>query len=233
MIRLATACQIVALAVAALSSGGALAADEELTARGNEPSWRLDISASAVAFEAPGLGLAFEAPITSRDTADGRPRVMAQAGGETLELTIIERLCADVMTGMPFPIGVEVSYGGRTFKGCGGEIMTAIEGGWRVIRLGTELLPQGVTATVVIDREGRASGRSGCNRFTSAYTLSGEGLSFGQIAGTRMACPPAKMDTERRFLDLLQKVTRVTPGENGQLRLMAGDEQAMVLDRAD
>ena len=111
--------------------------------------------------------------------------------------------------------------------------MTAIEGGWRVIRLGTELLPQGVTATIVFDREGRASGRSACNRFTGAYTLSGEGLSFGQIAGTRMACPPAEMDTERRFLDLLQKVTRVTPGENGQLRLMAGDEQAMVLDRAD
>jgi heat shock protein HslJ len=48
-----------------------------------------------------------------------------------------------------------------------------------------------------------------------------------------MACPPAEMDTERRFLELLQSVTRVTPGENGQLRLMAGDEQAMVLDRAD
>jgi uncharacterized membrane protein len=233
LIRRLTAFHVMALAAVVLTAGGAGAADEKLTARGNEPSWRLDISADAVAFEAPGLGLAFKAPVTSRDTADGRPRVTAQAGGETLELTVTERLCADTMTGMPFPIGVEVSYGGRTFKGCGGDIMTAIEGGWRVIRLGTELLPQGVTATVVFDREGRASGRSGCNRFTGAYTLSGEGLSFGQIAGTRMACPPAEMDTERRFLDLLQKVTRVTPGENGQLRLMAGDEQAMVLDRAD
>jgi uncharacterized membrane protein len=233
LIRLRTAFHVVALAAAVLTAGGALAADEKLTARGNEPSWRVDISASAVAFEAPGLGLTFEAPITSRDTKDGRPRIVAQARGETLEMIVTERPCADLMTGMPFPIGVEVSYSGRTFKGCGGEIMTAIEGGWRVIRLGTDLLPQGVIATVVFDREGRASGRSGCNRFTGTYTLSGEGLSFGQIAGTRMACPPAEMDTERRFLDLMQKVTRATPGENGQLRLMAGDEQAMVLDRAD
>jgi heat shock protein HslJ/uncharacterized membrane protein len=222
-----------ALTAAALTAGGAVAADEKLTARGNEPSWRLDISADALAFEAPGLGLSFEAPVTARDTKDGRSRIVAQARGETLEMFVTERPCADLMTGMPFPVGVEVSYSGRSFTGCGGDIMTAIEGGWRVIRLGSEPLPQGVTATVVFDREGRASGRSGCNRFTGAYTLSGEGLSFGQIAGTRMACPPAEMETERRFLDLLQKVTRATPGENGQLRLMAGDEQAMVLDRAD
>ena len=41
------------------------------------------------------------------------------------------------------------------------------------------------------------------------------------------------MQTEQRFLDLLKKITRATPGENAQLRLMAGDDQAMVLDRAD
>lgn len=225
--------RIITLAAAVLAPGWASAAENTLTARGNEPFWRLDVSAASVDFEVMGQDVAFKAPITSRETADGRPRIIAEADGKRLELTVTERLCADTMSGMPFPVGVEVSFGGATFQGCGGEIMTAIEGGWRVIRLGDDLLPQGVIATVVFDREGRASGRSGCNRFNGSYTLSGEGLAFGPIAGTRMACPPAEMDTERRFLDLLQKVTRVTPGENGQLRLMAGDEQAMVLDRAD
>jgi uncharacterized membrane protein len=228
-----TAFRIMTLAAAVLAPGLASAAEDTLTARGNEPFWRLEVTAGSVAFEVMGQDIAFKAPITSRETADGRPRIVADADGKRLELIVTERLCADTMSGMPFPVGIDVSYGGQTFKGCGGEIMTAIEGGWRVIRLGNDLLPQGVTATVVFDREGRASGRSGCNRFTGGYQLSGEGLSFGQIAGTRMACPPAESETEQRFLDLLQKVTRVTPGENGQLRLMAGDEQAMVLDRAD
>ena len=228
-----TAFRIMTLAAAVLAPGLASAAEDTLTARGNEPFWRLEVTAGSVAFEVMGQDIAFKAPITSRETVDGHPRIVANADGKRLELIVTERLCADTMSGMPFPVGIEVSYGGQTFQGCGGEIMTAIEGGWRVIRLGNDLLPQGVTATVVFDSEGRASGRSGCNRFTGGYQLSGEGLSFGQIAGTRMACPPAESETEQRFLDLLQKVTRVTPGENGQLRLMAGDEQAVVLDRAD
>ena len=117
-----------------------------------------------------------------------------------------------MMTGMPFPIGVEVSYAGRTFQGCGGEIMTAIEGGWRVIRLGGSPLPEGVIVTIEFGPEGRVSGRTGCNRFTGRYTLTGEGLSFSPLGVTRMACPSPQMETEQRFLDLIQKVTRATPG---------------------
>jgi hypothetical protein len=41
------------------------------------------------------------------------------------------------------------------------------------------------------------------------------------------------METEQQFLDLLKTITRATPGDNAQLRLMSGDDQAMVLDRAD
>ena len=224
---------LAAVLAAVLDAGAAHAAEDSLTARGNEPSWRLDVSAAGVAFEAPGLGLTFKAPAAARDMLDGRPRIIAEAGGERLEATVVEKPCADMMTGMPFPIGVEVSYAGRTFQGCGGEIMTAIEGGWRVIRLGGSPLPEGVIVTIEFGPEGRVSGRTGCNRFTGGYTLTGEGLSFSPLGVTRMACPSPQMETEQRFLDLIQKVTRATPGENRQLRLMAGDDQAMVLDRAD
>jgi heat shock protein HslJ/uncharacterized membrane protein len=218
---------------AVLTAGASHAADDSLTARGNEPSWRLDVSAAGIDFEAPGLGLTFKAPVAARDVQDGRPRIIAEAGGERLEAMVIEQPCADTMTGMPFPTGVEVSYAGRTFQGCGGEIMTAIEGGWRVIRLGGSLVPEGAVVTIEFGKEGRVSGRSGCNRFNGGYTLTGEGLSFGPLRVTRMACPEPQMETEQRFLDLIQKVSRATPGENRQLWLMAGDEQAMVLDRAD
>jgi heat shock protein HslJ/uncharacterized membrane protein len=221
-----------ALALVAVS-GAVSAAEETLRARGNEPFWQLTLSGEGIAFEAPGQELSFKAPSFKRGVVDGHPSITASEGGKTLEARVTQRMCADTMSGMPFPVGVEVSFEGKRFSGCGGEIMTAIEGGWRVIRLGDAMPPEGVTVTIMFDREGRVSGRSGCNRFSGGYTLTGEGLSFGNMAVTRMACPPPMMETEHQFLDLLKKITRATPGDNAQLRLMSGDDQAMVLDRAD
>lgn len=221
---------VLALLLAAPASA---AADEVLRARGQEPSWELRIEGERLSFSAPGLGLSFAAPSTKREITDGRPRLVARSDEGELTVDVIERMCADSMSGMPFPIGVEVTFAGREFSGCGGEMMTAIEGGWRVIRMGDALLPEGVTMTIVFGTDGRVSGRSGCNRFAGAYTLSGEGLRFGDAAVTRMACEERVMEAERKFLDHLRRVTRVTPGENGQLALMAGDEAVLVLDRAD
>jgi len=217
-----------ALALLAVVLGATQASAESLTARGNEPSWRLDIGASELTFELLGSA-PVTAPITSRELADGHPRIVAGP----LDVKIIQRLCADQMTGMPFPVGVEVSHAGQIFKGCGGEIITAIEGGWRVIRLEGAPPPEDAMITIEFARDGSVAGKSGCNRFFGDYTVSGEGLAFGPIAGTFMACPPPVMETEQRVLDLFKKITRVTPGENAQLVLMAGDTPAMVLDRAD
>lgn len=220
-------------AASAADVTGTPAAEETLRARGNEPSWLLTLSGGGVTFEAPGQDIAFKAATFRRDVVDGHPRITADEGGKMLEAKITEKMCADTMSGMPFPIGVVVSFAGKQFTGCGGEIMTAIEGGWRVIRLGQDMPPEGVTVTISFAPDGTVSGRSGCNRFTGPYSLSGEGLSFGNLALTRMACPEPQMQTERRVLELLASITRATPGDSAQLRLMAGDSQAMVLDRAD
>jgi heat shock protein HslJ/uncharacterized membrane protein len=226
---------VLAIGALALVSAAtaAPAAEETLRARGNEPSWLLTLSGDGVTFDAPGQDLTFKAPSFRREVVDGHPHIIAGEGERTLEAKITERMCADTMSGMPFPVGVEVTFAGKQFTGCGGEIMTAIEGGWRVIRLGDGMPPEGVTVTIAFAPDGTVSGSSGCNRFTGSYTLSGEGLTFGDMASTRMACPMPQMETEQRFLDLLAKITRATPGDNAQLRLMAGDDQAMVLDRAD
>jgi heat shock protein HslJ len=37
--------------------------------------------------------------------------------------------------------------------------------------------------------DGRVSGSDGCNRLTGPYTVKGEAITFGPIAGTQMACP--------------------------------------------
>lgn len=215
-------------AIMCIAAFGSAASAESLVARGNEPFWRLEIGADALTFEPMGEP-AVKAPIETRSVVDGHPRIVA--GG--IEVTVIEKLCADTMTGMAFPVGVEVSYGGKSFKGCGGDTMTAIEGGWRIIRLQGDMPPEGMILTIEFGRDGQVGGNSGCNRFGGSFTMTGEGLTLGPLRATRMACPPAQMETEQRVLDLLRKVTRVTPGENAQLMLMAGDEPALVLERAD
>jgi heat shock protein HslJ len=50
------------------------------------------------------------------------------------------------------------------------------------------------------------SGVSGCNQYNASYEASGNEISFGPIAGTQMACPEREMETEARYLQLLESV---------------------------
>jgi len=90
-----------------------------------------------------------------------------------------------------------------------------------------------VIATIAFEAPDKVSGKGGCNRYLGAFKLDAERLAIGPLGATRMACPKEEMDVEKRFLDLAPRVTRATPGENGRMKLMAGDEEAMLLDRFD
>lgn len=55
----------------------------------------------------------------------------------------------------------------------------------------------------------RASGTTGCNRWTASVTWTARGaMRFGPVAATKMACSPALMAQERAFLEALQRTTR-------------------------
>ncbi|WJF92161.1 META domain-containing protein [Paraburkholderia bonniea] len=59
------------------------------------------------------------------------------------------------------------------------------------------------------DGQRRASGYSGCNRYMGMYTLKDGKLSFGPLAGTRMACPgSAGGKLEAPYLDALAHIAR-------------------------
>jgi heat shock protein HslJ len=51
--------------------------------------------------------------------------------------------------------------------------------------------------------DGRVSGFAGCNMFAGPYQLSGESLSFGPLAMTRMACAPG-MNIEGAYANALR-----------------------------
>jgi putative lipoprotein len=50
---------------------------------------------------------------------------------------------------------------------------------------------------------GKVTGSGGCNRLFGSATIAGDALSFGGIGTTRMACAPALMDQEHKFLAAL------------------------------
>lgn len=54
--------------------------------------------------------------------------------------------------------------------------------------------------------ESRASGFSGCNRYTGPFTLAGDSLRFGSIASTRMACPDVGA-VEQNYMSMLAAIT--------------------------
>jgi putative lipoprotein len=60
-----------------------------------------------------------------------------------------------------------------------------------------------VQSTVSIDAAGKLTGSGGCNRLFGSATVAGDSIVFGGIGSTRMACAPAVMDQERKFLAAL------------------------------
>ncbi len=60
-----------------------------------------------------------------------------------------------------------------------------------------------VQSTMRIDAGGKVTGSGGCNRLFGTATVGGNSLAFGGIGTTRMACPPAVMQQESKFLGAL------------------------------
>lgn len=82
---------------------------------------------------------------------------------------------------------------------------------WRAIELAGKALPASNAAReahLIFASGGRVSGSDGCNRITGSYMLKGDVISFGQMAGTQMACVGAA-DVERPFREALKNATRL------------------------
>ncbi len=73
--------------------------------------------------------------------------------------------------------------------------------------------------TFNVATDGAVSGSGGCNRYFSKATVTGENIAFAEIGSTYVQCPPALMNQERKFLDVLGK-TRSYKIEMGKLMLL-------------
>lgn len=105
---------------------------------------------------------------------------------------------------------------------------------WRILEVGDLVLTG--DATLSFDEEGRASGSSGVNRFTAAYSVAGAVLTLGPIAGTRMMGPPELMAEEQAVLAVLSSPLTVLdapvlePGGPDEAEQVLEDEGGLVLE---
>jgi putative lipoprotein len=74
---------------------------------------------------------------------------------------------------------------------------------------------------------GTVSGKSGCNQYNAAYTLSGSSLTVGEIASTKMLCDQYAMDAEQAYLAALKQSATYT-AEGGKLTIYNKDGKEVV-----
>lgn len=127
-------------------------------------------------------------------------------------------------------IGLALGQGSRAAAQAA-SALTGVE--WSAEEVLGQTVPDGAAVTLLLDGQGRAAGRSGCNRFTGGVEIGSGTMRFGQMAGTRMACPEPLMELEQRVLSALQGTRLFTmDGSRSKLRLLdEGGTTVMVLTR--
>jgi putative lipoprotein len=74
---------------------------------------------------------------------------------------------------------------------------------WRVIGIGGDPVLADTEVTLSIAADRRAGGKGGCNSYFTETSFDTTPLSFGPVAGTKMACTPATMAQEAAYFAAL------------------------------
>jgi heat shock protein HslJ len=210
------------------------AAAAPLKARGNEPGWLLEIGSLQMRFtSADGsvrMAAATPSPVSLNE--GGGRTYTARTGANAFVAVLRDRVCRDSMSGLPHPLSVQVTAGGRSYSGCGGEPVALLQGAaWMVDDIAGRTMQDRSRVTMSFGSAGEVFGRAACNTYRGSYTVSGEGIAFSRLAGTMMACPPPLMSEERAFHELIVQVKRFDIAADGALMLIAADGRKMTARR--
>lgn len=198
-------------------------------ARGNEPGWHVSLVGEVAEVVADYGEITLEVP---------RPEARAVPGGYEFDmrgadarLRVEDALCHDDMSGMPYPDTARLTLADRVLHGCGGDPVDLLTGGaWQITALGDAALVEPERLSLNFLDAGRVAGSGGCNRIVGGVSLTGEGLHFGPMASTMMACPDPLMEQERRMLDALEQVMAFDLDARGRLLLLAEDRRTVLIE---
>jgi heat shock protein HslJ/uncharacterized membrane protein len=179
-------------------------------ARGNEPSWVLDIDFDSTMKLATLDGLVLEIPsVEGVKAQDGDvTRYAAKSDSGSLIVTLIAGECTDSMSGEMFSHRVRVEVRvkpdeeSQTFEGCGRYVPDfRLNDLWVLTQMHGEAidaatLPKGLPTLELHIVDSRVVGHGGCNNIMGSFSIEWRTIQFGQIAGTMMACPDMTVETE-------------------------------------
>lgn len=123
---------------------------------------------------------------------------------------------------------VSVSSGDTGLQGMAG----IQDGEWRVTQFNNDVAPAPTAPTITFGVDGRAYGSTGCNNFTSEYTLDGNAVSLAPIGVTKRLCDPGLNEQERRFLEVLNSLNRASLSAEGRLILEGAGDLRLVAERS-
>lgn len=104
---------------------------------------------------------------------------------------------------------------------------------WLFVELDGVPVPRGVKATLRM-RDGRASGRAGCNTYGARYHITADGSAeFKQTLSTKMAClqPTGVMRVEQGVFNAFRRATHVTIASGDLVMLDAAGRPLARLQR--
>jgi heat shock protein HslJ len=79
---------------------------------------------------------------------------------------------------------------------------------WKLLKIGQQPVLDDSQPSLQFTQPGQVSGSGSCNRFTGTVTLSGESISFGPLAATRMACADPINAQETQYFYALSTAQR-------------------------
>lgn len=96
-----------------------------------------------------------------------------------------------------------------------GQQHAQLTGNWLVEDIDGRGVIDNAQTTVEFGADGAVSGNSCVNRYSGKTDIENNSLSFGPLAATRKAGPPAMMDQEQRFFKAIDSVTAYKFGDPG------------------
>ncbi|MCX8996930.1 META domain-containing protein [Rhizobiaceae bacterium BDR2-2] len=115
------------------------------------------------------------------------------------------------------------------------DVPATLQGRWLAEDIGGGGVVDRLQTTLEISADGTFFGQGGCNRYRGQLTAEGAAIDFGPAAATRMACPPAAMDQEARFFEVLTGAAGFSYDEETRKLTLSDDagKPLAVLARSD
>ena len=97
----------------------------------------------------------------------------------------------------------------------GDEAHPILKGAWLVEDVDNGGVIDNAEVTIEFSADGKLSGKSACNRYGGDYAYDRGVLTAGPLFSTKMACAPALMDLEAKFLGRLEGELRASSEADG------------------